>query len=715
MSVKVREGKDRLVVTGAEYAADVDLASLQLSIRNETMQFNFNLRGCVQFRKATETADPPIVDGIGHVANCAVKGSTVIIEVTTRQTALNKTILLEFMRDHFTYALGMESNETLLIYDVNYGASLDVDGSETKSQAEFEEFFIWCPDRYQSILPFNQEVELRLSSGRLPEEGFFRGDVGKYLVPPYIAALRSGDQWTGLATLEIPACQLGLNVFLTRQDYRLNFRYSYNLAFNPGEGRYFPKVGFFFSNHKDGVLRRYIDCLNENKRTIQPSSWASWWAGPMYCTYADQVYQHTIDSGIMKDEPGASANCNEKFVTERLGILDAHRIPYKIITLDYAWLGKLGDHLPHPERFPDLRAFVDGLHRQGKYVLLWFAPFFCEAESALALEHPGWMVKNPDGSLHAHTWMQKTIHMPDFTHPEVREYFAALVRTLLGSANGEFNADGFKIDGYSFLPDVGARFFDSSWGTGELFQYKADQLIYDVAKSVKADALVEQSFANPLFNDVQDVCRLNDASNYDTDLYEDRAWVALLARVAVPDTDDWSAFKKMFIHSTLRKAVYGIPTLYAIKYRGTGRMGGASGGYPVPIAKEDYSRVSAILRVYEHVPIDQSQERFVDPGNKIFWRKYTTGSLANFYAATTLAGNTAIAAFTPETIYLAAIMETQAAVPLPPGYQVKQVKEIHTDGRLIEPRHSILADFVIVWMLPSIGDVDHYEIELTCM
>ncbi|MBN1310856.1 MAG: alpha-galactosidase, partial [Anaerolineae bacterium] len=360
----------------------------------------------------------------------------------------------------------------------------------------------------------------------------------------------------------------------------------------------------------------------------------------------------------------------------------------------------------------DLRAFIDGQHARGKHVLLWFAPFFCESGSRLAQEHPDWMIHNRDGSPSSHTWMKKTIYTPDFTHPDVRGYFTRLIGKLLGSGPGQWNADGFKIDGYSFLPDVDNVYHDPEWGTGDRFQYRADKLIYDAAKSTKADALVEQSFANPLFNDTQDVCRLDDASSYDTDLYENRAWVALLAGAAVPDTDDWSAFKKMFVHSTLRKSVYGIPTLYAVKYRGAGRMGGASGGYPVPIAEEDYSRVSAILRVYQHAPINATQERHVDPDNKVFWRKYTQGPLAGFYAATTLAGNTALATYQPGLIQLAAIVETQAAVPLPPGCKVKSVKEILSSGPAQTPRYCLCDDTILLWMQPSTGAVDHYEIEL---
>jgi hypothetical protein len=378
--------------------------------------------------------------------------------------------------------------------------------------------------------------------------------------------------------------------------------------------------------------------------------------------------------------------------------------------LDYGWLDRLGDYNPNTDHFSDLRDYIDRMHEAGKHVLLWFAPFFCESESELAKTYPDWMIKNRDGSLNEHLWMKKRIFTPDFTNPAVRDHYAAMIHRLLSPTAGTLNADGFKIDGYSFLPGVDQVYHHPAWGTGDLLQHQASKFIYDVAKSAKPDALIENSIANPLFNDTQDLCRLNDASNYDTDLYENRAWVALLSGAAVADTDDWSAFKKMFVHSTLRKSVYGVPAFYAIKYRGTGRMGGASGGYPVPISEEDYRRVSAILRVYQHAPVDPTQERFIDPDVKVFWRKYTTGKLAGFYASTTLAGNTVIATYTPESVHLAAIIETQAVVPIPSGYIVNTVSEIKEDGSSNTPRHQVFDDSVLLWMRPSTTVVDHYEI-----
>ena len=713
MSVEISERPGSIIVTADGYSAAVDLSALRIQIKSDELEYEFALAGRMRCRAGGGPAGEAWTDSLCRVKAHTIRGGTLNLTAAADSiSGVRKFITLEFLPDYFTYTLAVEAPEDLLVQDMSYGTGVDGAGAEIKSRASFEEFFIWCPDRYQSTLPFHQEVELRLSSTRLPDEGFFRGDAGKYLVPPYIAALRGGKQWTGFATMEIPSSQMGLHAIVTRENYSLIFRYSDNLTIRKAELRRFPTVGFFFSAQRDEVLTRYIASIYENKLATRPATWESWWAGPMYCTYADQVYQHTIDSGAMKDEAGASANCTEKFVTERFQILEDHRIPYGMVTLDYAWLDKLGDHLPHPDRFPDLRAFIERMHSNGKRVLLWFAPFFCEADSKLAMEHPEWMIKNRDGGLHTHVWMRKTIHTPDFTNPAVREYFTGLIRRLLGGGPGDFNADGFKIDGYSFLPDVDNTYHDPAWGTGDLFQHNADKLIYDAAKAAKADAMVEQSFANPLFNDVQDVCRLDDASSCDIDLYENRAWVALLAGVAVPDTDDWSAFKKMFVHYTLRKATYGIPTLYAVKFRGTGRMGGASGGYPVPIDADDYSRVSAILRVYQHAPIEPTQERFVDPENKIFWRKYTTGKLAGFYAAAALAGNTVLATFTPEAIHLTAIVKTQPVVPLPPGLKVKAVKEILSNGRVIDPRYKVLPDSVVVWMNPSLGGVDHYEIEL---
>lgn len=716
MAVKINDNKEtrQIEVVADEYTVAIDMSSLKVDVKSGEIDYEFLLGGNVNYRPAGDIDGDPIGDVSYKVAAYRSEGKSIKIDTAPdRSHTINKSITLDFAPDHFTYALTITPMVDIALQDVKYGGQVNEIGKECKSAATFDEFYIWCPDRYQSIIPFNQTTEIKLSTRRIPYEdgSFFRGDVGKYIAPPYIVALSTGERWTGLAVMDIPQSEFGEHLQVTRQDYVFDFRYANNKIVPAGKEMCLPQIGFFFADQRDDVLKKYVAAIFESGLAIKPKTWADWWAGPIYCSYADQVYHHIITSGIRKDESGATVYCNEDFLAERLQIMDDHTIPYCIIILDYGWLDRLGDYNPDIDHFADLRDYIDRMHEAGKHVLLWFAPFFCESESDLAKAHPNWMVKNLDGSINEHIWMKKRVFTPDFTNPAVRDHFKSMIHRLLSPDVGGLNADGFKIDGYSFLPGVDQIYYDPTWGTGDLLQFQASKFIYDVAKNTKPDALIENSIANPLFNNTQDLCRLNDASNYDTDLYENRAWVALLSGAAVPDTDDWSAFQKMFVHSTLRKAVYGIPAFYAIKYRGTGRMGGASGGYPVPISEEDYRRVSAILRVYMHAPVDPTQERFIDPDMKIFWRKYTTGELAGFYSATTLAGNTAIATYTPESVHLAAIIETQVAVPIPPGYTIKYVREIKSDGSRITPHYHMFEESVLLWMQASTTEVDHYEIE----
>lgn len=715
MSVKFIENTNSNVldIIARNYRASIDINKLIISVKNKSMDYDYALSGSVNYKLSNNPESGIINDVYSVVSSYTVNGSEVTIRTEPKNgIGLKKHISLSFLPEYFTYTLSVISSKDIAINDVNYGTYTDESGAEINSKSSFEEIFIWCPDRYQTTLPCNETVEIRLSTTRMPDEGFFRGDVGKYLAPAYIAAFKGSDTWMAITTMEIPSSRLGLHAFVTRESYKMNFSYTYNLTAKKEEILQFPKVGFFFSDVRDDLIRKYVDVLFESGLAKKPTEWVDWWQGPIYCNYADQVYHNTIMSGIMKDEPGSTQYCNEEFIEDKIKFLEEKKIPCKVVIFDFGWMDKLGDYNANTERFPDLRGFIDRLREKGIHVLLWFAPFFCESDSKMAIEHPDWFLKNRDGSICEYGWMKRKIYTPDFTNPEVRAYFREIVRKQLSSEPGCFNADGFKIDGYSFLPGTDYIFHDASWGMGDLFQYKADKLIFDLSKEFKPDALIENSIANPLFNDTQNILRLNDASSYDTDLYENRAWVGNLSGAAVADTDDWSAFKKMFVHSTLRKSVYGIPALYAIKYRGTGRMGGASGGYPVPVSDEDYARVSSILRVYTHSPIDATQERFVDPEMKIFWRKYTSGKLAGFYSAVSLAGNTVLAAYTEKSIRLAAIVDSQPVVPIPAGFTVKSVKEIHSDGSVTAPKYCSFEDNIVLFMKASTGTVDYYEIEL---
>jgi hypothetical protein len=83
-----------------------------------------------------------------------------------------------------------------------------------------------------------------------------------------------------------------------------------------------------------------------------------------------------------------------------------------------------------------------------------------------------------------------------------------------------------------------SMFHDPSWGIGELMNAKVMELIYTSAKKAKADAFIDSSFMNPLFQAWQDVIRLNDDVSNAVETYWWRAWTASVNGVRLIYGDD---------------------------------------------------------------------------------------------------------------------------------------------------------------------------------
>lgn len=182
-----------------------------------------------------------------------------------------------------------------------------------------------------------------------------------------------------------------------------------------------------------------------------------------------------------------------------------------------------------------------------------------------------------------------------------------------------------------------------------------------------------------MFNDTQDACRLNDDVTNNPNIYPARAQVTILSGASVPDTDDWWSYAQYFVPMTVKKSVFGIPALYAVRYRGeqghllNGYASVAPGGVPVPIDEADYRRVGAVLRAYLHAPVDNVQERFIDLRSGEMWRKYTTGPLKGFYAAYLLQDGNGIACYWDGAAKIAVIASRTVNVPVPPDVRVTRL------------------------------------------
>jgi len=170
----------------------------------------------------------------------------------------------------------------------------------------------------------------------------------------------------------------------------------------------------------------------------------------------------------------------------------AKRLGFRWAVLDDGWQVAEGDWVPLPAKFPagdaDMKAMVDRIHEAGFKAQLWWAPLAADPGSRTEREHPGWLLRNADGSTQKVSWWDSYYLCP--AYPPVREDAAAFARKALA----DWGFDGLKIDGQHLngappcfnaehkhaAPEEGAE------GVPGFFK-----AIWDAAQAAKPGALVE--------------------------------------------------------------------------------------------------------------------------------------------------------------------------------------------------------------------------------
>ena len=302
---------------------------------------------------------------------------------------------------------------------------------------------------------------------------------------------------------------------------------------------------------------------------------APWWSEPIFCGWGAQCARAPLPGSpathpyVLADlgpalVPAGHASApdlaRQDVYDELLAHLDAHDVVPGTIVLDDRWQADYGTNTPHPERWPDLRAWVAGRHAAGQRVLLWWKawdPAGLPPQECL-LDARGRVVAVDPGD------------------PAYRRRVAATVADLLGPDG--VDADGFKIDftqrvpsGHSLHPATPRA--DGPWGVAGLHALLAT--IYAAAKAAKPDALVVTHTPHPGFADVCDMVRLNDVLERDpatrvvpvVDQLEVRAAVV---RAAMPghlvDTDQWPMPDRAQWRSYVeRQPSHGVPALYYVE------------------------------------------------------------------------------------------------------------------------------------------------------
>jgi len=118
-------------------------------------------------------------------------------------------------------------------------------------------------------------------------------------------------------------------------------------------------------------------------------------------------------------------------VRENLDALENWSVPVDVVQLDDGYETAFGDWRSLADGFEDMRALrddvVDGGYRPG----LWLAPFYVQADSDLAAEHPEWFVTDADGDPVDAGERHGPMYGLDTTHPDALAWLEDTFETIV--------------------------------------------------------------------------------------------------------------------------------------------------------------------------------------------------------------------------------------------------------------------------------------------
>ncbi|MCL2464040.1 MAG: alpha-galactosidase [Micrococcales bacterium] len=182
--------------------------------------------------------------------------------------------------------------------------------------------------------------------------------------------------------------------------------------------------------------------------------------GPVLVTTSEQPLEGALRSwaeraaagaGVSAPHPAPTAWCSwytyyggvgPDDIAENLAAMDAFDLPVDVVQLDDGYSAGIGDWLTPSARFADVAGLVGRIKDTGRRAGIWIAPFLAAADSALATEHPDWLVQYPHGApRHAgHNWNRDLLAL-DLTHPDAAEWIQTVVETFVSWGIDYLKAD----------------------------------------------------------------------------------------------------------------------------------------------------------------------------------------------------------------------------------------------------------------------------------
>lgn len=525
-------------------------------------------------------------DNVGEIVSVSLEREqeSVALHLVSRSECWDsKDVFWKFSEHNIDHYCIIKGSKEFQIDDLSFLG--DCAGERQLSFGNFDKVFCPSPnaDGVNEFKP--SEVALNSISARV-----WRGGIGFFTPAPFFVAF----QWNNQISIGLGIfCKPGENNFS-------NFAYigsvdgfalrlDYDSATKAKSPWIMPTLRLYFGNDRFDLLEQYCRDLYINgfaqKNNRQKKSW---WFGPIFCGWGEQCSQAMRLSLNKRDHKRnlelARSACTQKNYQHWLCNLRKHGLKPQILIIDDGWAESAGSVLPNPERWSDLRGFIENCHQQGIKVLLWWN---CWESDVIPYEET---IRSIEGTSAIGVYGSRCA---DPTNPAFIQRFKKIIFKLLGRDKGCLNADGLKVDILGSLPSgKGYIVYDNLWGV-ELLKAMLS-LIYEAAKEVKDEALIESHSANSYFNDTLDMLRLNDIicpEGKELDVMKFRYEVA---RRASPDwlidTDGWPIRNLEHLHKYVRlQPELGVPALYYAK---------SLGETPVSFTDEEYSLIRSVWSKY---------------------------------------------------------------------------------------------------------------------
>lgn len=120
---------------------------------------------------------------------------------------------------------------------------------------------------------------------------------------------------------------------------------------------------------------------------------------------------------------------------ENLAAFDTFDVSVDVVQIDDGWSHGLGEWNRLSDGFPSLAGLIDTIRGTGRRAGIWLAPFLVGEDTAVARQHPEWLLGDA-----GRNWGQQLRGL-DLTHPGVQDYLRDTILELRG-----LGVDYFKLD-----------------------------------------------------------------------------------------------------------------------------------------------------------------------------------------------------------------------------------------------------------------------------